>query len=68
MRSSMENEQAIPGPGRKWLAATGKGDLPTVLNLMAHGAIFMISRRNPRGGAQSMKDVEIADTALLQRK
>ena len=46
---SQRDEQAIRELVEKWLAASEKGDLPTMLNLMANDVIFMVPNKEPFG-------------------
>ena len=46
---SQRDEQAIRELVEKWLTASEKGDLPTMLNLMANDVIFMVPNKEPFG-------------------
>jgi uncharacterized protein (TIGR02246 family) len=69
----MQNdENAIRNLVATWLDATGKGELATVLQLMADDVIFMVPGREPFGKAafaannEQMKNVRIAATSEIQ--
>ncbi len=44
-----EDERAIRNLIDTWMFATGKGDIETVLNLMADDVIFMVAGQKPFG-------------------
>lgn len=58
-----DDERAIRDLVSTWMAATGAGDLPTVLGLMADDVVFMVPGQEPFGkeafatASQAMKDV-----------
>jgi len=66
------DELAIRQLVETWMVATKKGDLPTVLNLMADDAIFMVPGREPFGkevfaaSSQAMKEVQIDGVSEIQ--
>ena len=66
------DELAIHQLVETWMVATKKGDLPTVLNLMADDAIFMVPGREPFGkevfaaSSQAMKEVQIDGVSEIQ--
>ena len=47
-----EDERAIRDLVATWMAATKRGDLETVLSLMADDVIFMVAGREPFGKAE----------------
>jgi uncharacterized protein (TIGR02246 family) len=47
-----EDERAIRELVDKWMAATGSGDIETVLGLMTDDVLFMVPGREPFGKAQ----------------
>jgi uncharacterized protein (TIGR02246 family) len=67
-----EDERAIRELVETWMTATKKGDLETVLGLMADDVIFMVPGREPFGKqefatqSQDMKDVRIEGTSDIQ--
>ena len=52
------DEDAIRHMVEKWMAARIAGDLPTVLNLMADDALFMVPGKKPFGKAEFAKASE----------
>jgi len=72
-----EDEVAIHELVDKWMAATGSGDIETVLGLMTDDVLFMVPGREPfgkaqfRAAAESMRSsaidgrAEIAEIQLL---
>jgi uncharacterized protein (TIGR02246 family) len=66
------DELAIRQLVETWMVATKKGDLPTVLNLMADDAIVMVPGREPFGkevfaaSSQAMKEVQIDGVSEIQ--
>lgn len=66
------DELAIRELVETWMTATKKGDLATVLTLMADDAIFMVPGREPFGkevfaaGSQAMKEVQIDGVSEIQ--
>ena len=66
------DELAIRQLVETWMVATKKGDLPTVLNLMADDAVFMVPGREPFGkevfaaSSQAMKEVQIDGVSEIQ--
>lgn len=46
---SQQDEQAIRELVEKWLTASEKSDLPTMLNLLANDVIFMVPNKAPFG-------------------
>ena len=55
------DEQAIRELVDSWLSASEKGDLPTILNLMADDVVFMVPNKEPFGKeafAQSYKQTK----------
>lgn len=67
-----QDEQAIRQLVATWMTATKKGDLVTVLNLMADDAIFMVPGREPFGkevfaaSSRAMKEVQIDGVSEIQ--
>ena len=67
-----DDERAIRQLVDIWIAATQKGDLRTVLKLMADDAVFMVPGERPFGkeafaiGFKQMKDVSINITCDIQ--
>lgn len=67
-----KDEQAIRDLVDTWLAATKKGDLETVLSLMADDVVFMVPGHEPFGKeafaarSRSMKDVSVEGTSEIQ--
>lgn len=67
MRSmAQDNEQAIRDSVDTWLAASKKGDLSTLLDLLADDVLFIVAGKEPFGkeqfataNQQQMKDVEM---------
>jgi uncharacterized protein (TIGR02246 family) len=72
MTSRQDDEQAIRQLVEKWMAASKKGDLKTVLSLMSDDAIFMVPGREPFGkeefisNSESMKGVRIEGESNIQ--
>jgi uncharacterized protein (TIGR02246 family) len=52
------DEEAIRGLVDKWLSASEKGDLPTILDLMADDVIFMVPDKEPFGKEQFSRNYE----------
>ena len=55
------DDEAIRGLVDNWLIASEKGDLPTILNLLADDVIFMVPNREPFGKeefSQSFKETK----------
>jgi uncharacterized protein (TIGR02246 family) len=67
MRSmAQDDEQAIRESVETWLAASKKGDLSTMLDLLADDVLFIVAGKEPFGkeqfataNQQQMKDVEM---------
>ena len=65
-------EQAIRDLVDTWLAASEKGDLPTMLNLLADDVIFMVPGKEPFGkeafaqNYEQMKDTKLETTSEIQ--
>jgi uncharacterized protein (TIGR02246 family) len=49
MKTVVADERAIRELTQTWLAATQKGDIQTVLGLMANDVVFMLPGQNPFG-------------------
>src|SRR3989442_12012800 len=66
------DEQAIRELVGTWFAATRKGDIATVLRLMADDVLFMVPGREPFGkeafeaSSKEMKNVQIDGTSEIQ--
>lgn len=66
-----EDERAIRTLIDTWMAASKKGDLPTVLSLMADDVVFMVPGKPPFGKrefaatSERMKDVRVEGTAEI---
>lgn len=52
------DEEAIRGLVDKWLIASEKGDLPTMLNLLADDVIFMVPQKEPFGKEEFSQSYE----------
>src|SRR6266436_1442021 len=52
------DEEAIRGLVDKWLIASEKGDLPTMLNLLADDVIFMVPNKEPFGKEEFSQSYE----------
>jgi uncharacterized protein (TIGR02246 family) len=67
-----KDEQAIRELVQSWLAATEKGDLPAVLNLMADDVVFMVPGLEPFGkeafaaSARNMKSIRFDGKSEIQ--
>jgi uncharacterized protein (TIGR02246 family) len=65
-------ERAIRDVVETWMAATKRGDLATVLNLMTDDVVFMVPGQEPFGKeafsalSEGMKSVEIDATSEVQ--
>src|SRR6266496_6753735 len=69
----MQNDQqAIRKLVDDWLAASEKGDLSTLLRLMADDVIFMVPGRQPFGkqefvaGSEQMKDIKMESSSDIK--
>ncbi len=69
----MENEeQAIRKLVDDWLAASEKGDVATLIKLMADDVIFMVPGRQPFGkqefvaGSEQMKDIKMESSSDIK--
>jgi uncharacterized protein (TIGR02246 family) len=65
-------ERAIRDVVETWMAATERGDLATVLNLMTDDVVFMVPGQEPFGKeafsalSEGLKSVEIDATSEVQ--
>lgn len=69
----MENEeQAIRKLVDDWLAASEKGDVATLIKLMADDVTFMVPGRQPFGkqefvaGSEQMKDIKMESSSDIK--
>jgi uncharacterized protein (TIGR02246 family) len=62
------DEQAIRELVDKWLTASEKGDLPTMLNLLAHDVIFMVPNKEPFGKEVFAQSYEKAKATKMKTK
>ncbi len=66
------DEEAIRGLVDKWLIASERGDLPTMLNLLADDVIFMVPNKEPFGretfaqAYEEMRNVEMKTSSDIQ--
>ena len=69
---SQNEEQAIRDLVHAWLAASEKGDLTTMLNLLADDVIFMVPGKEPFGketfaqNYEQLKDTKMQTTSDIQ--
>src|SRR5918996_1180204 len=69
---SQNEEQAIRDLVHTWLAASEKGDLTTMLNLLADDVIFMVPGKEPFGketfaqNYEQLKDTKMRTTSDIQ--
>ena len=69
---SQNEEQAIRDLVHTWLAASEKGDLTTMLNLLADDVIFMVPGKEPFGketfaqNYEQLKDTKMETTSDIQ--
>ena len=69
---SQNEEQAIRDLVNTWLAASEKGDLTTMLNLLADDVVFMVPGKEPFGketfaqNYEQMKDTTMQTTSDIQ--
>jgi uncharacterized protein (TIGR02246 family) len=67
-----EDERAIRNLVETWMAASRKGDIATVLGLMADDAVFMVPGQEPFGkaafaaAAQGQKDLKFEGTSDIR--
>lgn len=67
-----DDERAIRALIDSWMKASEKGDIKTVLGLMADDAVFMVPGREPfgkdafAGTSESMKDVRVEGRAEIR--
>ena len=71
---AQDDEQAIRESVETWLAASKKGDLSTLLDLLADDVLFIVPGKEPfgkeefaTGNQQQMKDVEMDATIDIKR-
>ena len=65
---SQNEEQAIRDLVKTWLAASEKGDLTTMLNLLADDVIFMVPGKEPFGKETFARAVILAAMGYHFRK
>jgi uncharacterized protein (TIGR02246 family) len=70
--NSGSDEEAIRELVTRWLIASEKGDLPTILNLVADDVVFMVPHKEPFGkeafsqSYEQMKDAKMKTQSEIQ--